>query len=399
MNSQKALGISKKYLRFFVDNINSRYTILVGGRRSGKTWSTFKWLHLLASGKPKTIMVAAASNSQLLATINDFQECLGFHVQGSILYGMHFVLTNGSMFQFKSFDEYTKCVGQKADILFLNEAINLDEKSFTTLVQGITQQIFLNYNPTQKNTYINKFVNKEQTNLLRTTWKDNDHLTDAMREEFEAIKERAMKPYASPFDIYSYRVFYLGEDAEMGGKVFPLLYTISDDDYDKIDAYELKGLDFGFVESRDFTALAGVKIYNNCLYIKEYIYDNVECQKDVNLAHRMRELGINEFEPIACDMAGLGKTRIRNLITAEDGAWTGDISSGFYCFNAIKGKILDGLKKMTNFDKIYITESSVNAREEMSSYELDAAGKPVEKYANHLVDAVRYACNSYEYTH
>lgn len=394
-----ATGISRKYLKFFVDNINSRYTILVGGRRSGKTWSTFKWLHLLASGKPKTIMVAAASNSQLLATINDFQECLGFHVRGSILYGMHFVLSNGSMFQFKSFDEYTKCVGQKADIMFLNEAINLDEKSFTTLVQGITQQIFLNYNPTQKNTYINKFVNKEQTNLLRTTWKDNDHLTDAMREEFEAIRERAMKPYASPFDIYSYRVFYLGEDAEMGGKVFPLLYSIDDDDYEKIDAYELKGLDFGFVESRDFTALAGVKIYNNCLYIKEYIYDNVECQKDVNLAHRMRELGINEYEPIACDMAGLGKTRIRNLITAEDGAWTGDISSGFYCFNAIKGKILDGLKKMTNFDKIYITKSSVNAREEMSSYEIDAAGKPVEKYANHLVDAVRYACNSYEYTH
>lgn len=394
-----ATGISRKYLKFFVDNINSRYTILVGGRRSGKTWSTFKWLHLLASGKPKTIMVAAASNSQLLATINDFQECLGFHVQGSILYGMHFVLSNGSMFQFKSFDEYTKCVGQKADILFLNEAINLDEKSFTTLVQGITQQIFLNYNPTQKNTYINKFVNKEQTNLLRTTWKDNCHLTDAMREEFEAIRERAMKPTASPFDIYSYRVFYLGEDAEMGGKVFPLLYSIDDDDYEKIDAYELKGLDFGFVESRDFTALAGVKIYNNCLYIKEYIYDNAECQKDVNLAHRMRELGISEYEPVACDMAGLGKTRIHNLITAEDGTWTGDISSGFYCFNAVKGKILDGLKKMTNFDKIYICASSANAREEMSSYELDAAGKPVEKYANHLVDAIRYACNSYYYIH
>lgn len=390
-----ATGISKKYLKFFVENIDSRYTILVGGRRSAKTWSTFKWLHILGSGKPKVIMVAAASNSQLLATINDFQECLGFNVQGSVLYGMHFRLSNGTMFQFKSFDEYTKCVGQKADILFLNEAINLDEKSFTTLVQGITGQIFLNYNPTQKNTYINKFVNEDGSNLLRTTWKDNSHLTAAMVEEFENIKKRAMKPTASPFDVYSYRVFYLGEDAEMGGKVFPLLYTCTDDEYNKVDAKEVKGLDFGFVESRDFTALAGVKISDNCLYIKEYIYDNVECQKDINLARRMRDLGINEYEPIACDMAGLGKTRIRNLVTAQDGEWTGDISTGFYCFNANKGKIIDGLKRMTNFDKIFITQDSINAREEMAAYELDPAGKPVEKYANHLVDAIRYACNSY----
>lgn len=388
-------GIGKKYLRFFVENINSRYVILVGGRRSAKTWSTFKWLHILGSGQPKTIMVAAASNSQLLATIQDFRDCLGFNVQGSVLLGHHFQLSNGTLFQFKSFDEYTKCVGQKADILFLNEAINLDEKSFTTLIQGITTQVYLNYNPTTKGTYIDKFVNAEGTNRLRTTWKDNAYLGPAQISEFEAIKERAMKPTATMFDIYSYKVFYLGEDAEMGGKVFPLLYTISDDEYESIDAKEVKGLDFGFVESRDFTALAGVKIYNNCLYIKQYIYDNELCQKDINLARRMREIGINEYEPIACDMAGLGKTRIHNLVTAQDGSWTGDISSGFYCFNASKGKIVDGLKRMTNFDKIYITENSVNAREEMAAYELDPSGKPVEKYANHLVDAIRYACNSY----
>lgn len=388
-------GISKTYLRFFVNTVNERNVILVGGRRSGKTWSTFRWLHLLGSGKPVTIMVAAASNSQLQATIQDFQDCLGFRVEGNMVLGQHFRLTNGTVFQFKSFDEYTKCVGQKGDYLFLNEAINLDERSFVTLAQGITAQIFFNYNPTAKNTWIEKFVKADGSNRLRTTWKDNAFLTEPQVLEFEKIRERAMKPTATPFDIYSYRVFYLGEDSEMGGRVFPLLYTISDEEYERIDAREVKGLDFGFVESRDLTALAGVKIHNNCLYIKEYIYDNLECQKDINLARKMRGIGINEYEPIACDPGGLGKTRIRNLITAQDGEWTGDIGSGFYCFSANKGKILDGLKRMTNMDKIYITESSVNAREEMSAYELDSNGKPVEKYANHLVDAIRYACNSY----
>lgn len=390
------LGISKTYLRFLVNTNKERYVIMVGGRRSAKTWSTFRWLLFLASAKKQNIMVAAASNSQLLATIQDFQECLNLQVQGSILYGHHCQLSNGSMFQFKSFDEYTKCVGQKADLLFLNEAINLDEKSFTTLVQGITGQIFLNYNPTSRNTYIDKFVNKDGTNRIRTTWKDNDHLTDAQKAEFEAIKERAMLPTATPFDTYAYKVFYLGEDSDMGGRVFPLLYTCTEEEYDKLPAKELKGMDFGFVESRDQTAMSGVKIYNNCLYAREYIYDNAELQRDKNLAVRLSELGVNEYEPIACDMGGLGKTRIHNLITACDGEWTEKgINHGFYCFNAVKGKILDGLKKMTNFEKIYIVETSTNLRNEMSEYEIDPSGKPVEKYANHLVDSVRYAVNSY----
>lgn len=392
-----SLGIDKTYARFFINTHNDRYVILVGGRRSGKTWNTLKWLWLLGSAKPITIMVAAASNSQLLATIQDFQDCLGFQVTGSLLYGHHYQLSNGTLFQFKSFDEYTKCVGQKADVLFLNEAINLDEKSFTTLVQGITTQVFLNYNPTSKNTWIDKFVAKDGHNRLRTTWKDNGHLGESQRAEFEAIRERALKPTATPFDTYSYKVFYLGEDADMGGKVFPLLYACTEEEYQKLPARELKGLDFGFVESRDQTAMSGIKVCNNCLYAKEYIYDNAELQRDKNLAMRLAELGINEYEPIACDMAGLGKTRIHNLVTAGDGEWTeAGINHGFYCFNAVKGKILDGLKKMTNYEKIYIVEGSTNLRNEMAEYEVDPSGKPTEKYANHLVDSVRYAVNTYD---
>lgn len=391
-----SLGIDKSYARFFVSTHNDRYVILVGGRRSGKTWNTLKWLWLLGSAKPITIMVAAASNSQLLATIQDFQDCLGFQVTGSLLYGHHYQLSNGTLYQFKSFDEYTKCVGQKADVLFLNEAINLDEKSFTTLVQGITTQVFLNYNPTSRNTWIDKFVAKDGHNRLRTTWKDNGHLGESQIAEFEAIKARALSPTATPFDTYAYKVFYLGEDADMGGKVFPLLYTCTEDEYQKLPARELKGLDFGFVESRDQTAMSGVKIHDNCLYAKEYIYDNAELQRDKNLAVRLAELGVNEYEPIACDMAGLGKTRIHNLVTAGDGEWTeAGINHGFYCFNAVKGKILDGLKKMTNFDKIYIVETSTNLRNEMAEYEIDPSGKPTERYANHLVDSVRYAVNTY----
>lgn len=391
------LGISKQYLKFFVNTCDERYVILVGGRRSAKTWSTLRWLSLLGSGKPVTIMVAAATSSQLLATIQDFQECLGIPVQGSILYGYHARMANGTLWQFKNFDAYTKCVGQKADYLFLNEAINLDEQSFVTLVQGITKQIFLNYNPTSRGTWIDKFVNRDGTNRIRTTWKDNPYLTPQQIGEFEAIRDRAMSPTHTVFDTYSYKVFYLGEDADMGGRVFPLIYSVTDEEYDKVDAKALKGLDFGFVESRDQTAMTECKVSDNCLYAKQLIYDNAELQKDKALAMRMAELGINEYEPIACDMAGMGKQRIHNLVTAGDGEWTEQgISHGFYAFNANKGRIIEGLQKMTNYDKIYVTESSTNLREELAAYEIDPSGKPTEKFANHLVDSLRYAVMTYD---
>ena len=50
---------------------------------------------------------------------------------------------------------------------------------------------------------------------------------------------------------------------------------------------------------------------------------------------------------------------------------------------------------MNQFDKIYVTESSVEMRGEFDNYELNAEGRPKSGSADHAIDAARYATMSY----
>lgn len=389
------INIPKTYLRFFVRCYGEeRYIILQGGRRSGKTYSTIQWLIFLCSGKTKlNILIAAASASQLQATIQDFQDCTGLDVSGNKIYGDHCKLPNGSIVQFKNFDEYTKCVGIKCDILFLNEAVNLDEQSFETLVQGVRHSIYLNYNPTRK-CWVDKHFNKDKSNLLITTWKDNPYLTEPQKEEFENIKRRALSPAATLFDKYNYEVFYKGNFTSLGGKVFKTLYTCSDDEYASLAVPECFGLDFGFVDGNDSTVLMGVKIHDNCLYVKEYINSQV-LGNNKNLALKLVEVGLDCYSYIFADYGGLGKERIKELASAGNYSWTDEgISKGFNVVNCKKTKIVDGIQRLLQFDKIILTEESIGCQAEMERYELGYEGQEISKHQN-CVDAIRYAVNSY----
>ena len=388
------LNISKKYLRFFVKNTDSRWILIQGGRRSGKSFSVIQWLWFLASATHGSIvMMVAASYPALQLLMSDFQRATPLKIQGSLTEGYNCTLSNGSKFLFRSFDSYEKAQGSTCDYLYLEEALNIPMDVITTLSMSVTKQIFACYNPT-KSSEIDRYILPDHSNHIVTTFKDNDYLTQAQREEFEEIKNRAMKPTASILDIYAYTVYYKGDYSNMSGKVFPVIYTCEDDEYDRIPSRELYGLDFGLVESKDMTTLVGCKVHNNCLYLKEYLYDNGSLYNDRKLAFALHNLGINEYNDIVADYGGMGKTRITNLVTAQDGEWTEpEICHGFSVSNAKKGKIIDGIQRMLNYDKILVTESSTNLRKEMDNYELKPSGEPTGK--DHAIDAARYAVNSY----
>lgn len=389
------LGISKSYLRFFVNNINSRWVLCQGGRRSGKSFNTYKWLWLLASGQPKIVGVVAASFPALQLAINDFQRATGLVVTGNAVFGHSCKLSNGSVFMFRAFDDPTKVQGSTYDILYLEETLNIPEQVVSVLSMSVTGQIYCCYNPTKKS-FLDRHIVNDKSNYLCTTFKDNDYLTEAQREEFEEIKKKALLPSASVIDRYNYSVYYKGEFGSYSGKVFKLINNISDEEYENFPAPELFGLDFGFTESEqsDATALAGVKILGDKLYAKEYIYSS-NLSNNKELALRLAELGIGVYTPIVADYGGMGRKRIDALVTAEDCTWSEpQISSGFSVQNAVKGSILGGLQKLNQYE-IYVTDSSVNLRTEMDNYELTAEGKPKRGCADHLIDAVRYATNSY----
>lgn len=390
-----SLGIGKKYLRFFVDNNKSRWVLLQGGRRSGKSFSVYKWLWLLASGQPKVVGVVASTFPALQLAIGDFQRATGLQVTGNAVFGFSCQLSNGSKFLFRSFDVPEKCQGSTFDILYLEEVLNIPEQVVSVLSMSVSGQIFAAYNPT-KSSFLDKYLLPDKRNLLTTTFKDNPYLTPEQREEFEHIRRKAMSASASLLDTYNYKVYYLGEFAEMSGKVFKLVYNCPEDEFDAVPAPILYGLDFGFTESdqSDETALVGCKIHNDDAYFKEYLYSkNLSSNKA--LALKMCELGLDVYSPVVADYGGLGASRIRALVTADNYQWTeAGICNGFSVQNAQKGKVLDGLQKMNQYN-IHVTSDSVNLRNEFDNYELGRDGKPKAGSSDHALDACRYALCSY----
>lgn len=387
------LGISKKYLKFFIKNIDNRYVVIQGSRRSSKSFSIYKFLYFLSSGIDReVVLVVCDSYPALQNAIQDFQIACNATVENNQILGYHYRLPNGSLFQFKSFDEFTKAQGTSCTILFCEEALRIKEDIITTLSMSCTKQIYFAYNPTKKS-FLDKYINKDKTNFLHTTYLDNKWLTPEQISEFEGIRDRALSPTASVLDRYAYKVYVLGEFSSMAGKVFKEIWNMTDEEYDSIRATEIYGLDFGFVDNNDRTVLVGAKIFNNNLYLKEYIFSQT-LAKDKDLAWAMVDIGITPYDNIFADYGGMGKSRITNLITSNNGEWAeSPINKGFNISNAVKGRIIDGIQKMQQFERIYITDSSVNMREEFDKYELNEEGKEVSKHQN-SVDAARYATTS-----
>ena len=350
---------------------------------------------LRASGKdPISVMVVSASFPATQLAIKDFQMATGLTVEGSTQLGQHCKLPNGSIFQFKSYDQPQKSQGDHADYLIAEEFLNIDPQILNVALLGIRKQAYFVFNPTRGG-IIDKYLLPDKSNMLVTTYKDNPHLTEEQIAEFELMKEKALSPTASIIDQYNYRVYVCGEFSDMAGKVFNIVYSVTDEDYDTIPAPELKAMDFGFVNSKDNTTLVGVKLYNNCIYAREYFTSN-QLANNKDLAWTLRDLHISAYEPIVCDYGGMGAEKIKVLASANYGEWSEpELREGFNCVNAKKLRVVDSLNKILNYDKIFVTKTSTTLRSEMDKYELKADGTEASKHEN-CISAMRYAVISYQ---
>ena len=166
-----------------------------------------------------------------------------------------------------------------------------------------------------------------------------------------------------------------------GGLVYPSWATLTANEYNKIKAPVIYGLDFGYSNSP--AALIELKIYKEKLYLKELIY-----QTKLDL------------DPLGAKIKALIKSR-SSLIIADsaDPLLISHLRKkfGLNVKPAQKGKdsIPFGISLINNFS-IFVEESSQNLQKELSLYRYkeDAEGNPLEepiKEYDHLLDGVRYA--------
>jgi phage terminase large subunit len=283
---------------------------------------------------------------------------------------------------FMGADDQQKLRGMKQDILFCNEANELNYKAeFMQLLFRTTKLIILDFNPDDEDIWINTELEmKRKTDIgdvdvIVSTYKDNAMLDAELVKEIENL-EITQPDY--------WQIYGMGEYGKIRGLIFKDINVV-----DKIpkDADLLGyGLDFGF--SSDPAALIACYRYDGEIYLDELIYETG--LTDDYLLKKINALGINR-DLIVADaaepksIAYLQQNGCSNITPAKKGT----------------GSISHGIRLMQGF-KINVTERSLNLRKEFRHYKWvedkngDDTTKPIDMY-NHGIDSVRYMLsNRYE---
>jgi phage terminase large subunit len=373
----------------FERNYESTKRIVVnrGGTRSSKTYSlsqlTAKWLitgSLRECDKIYTtgvLSIVRETFPALKATVlRDFEEVLttlGYFNAVDINKTERTYKYKGRTVEFFSLDDQQKVRGRKRDILWINEGNELDYDDFRQLNFRTSDVIFIDFNPSDPNTWINteieqkRFHTEGDVEIIVSTYRDNKFLDPNLVKEVEILQHT---------DSDFWKIFGEGDYAQIQGLVF------KNWDICKELPTDLKNfgyaLDFGF--SNDETAMIEAGVQNGEIWVNELIYETGLTNPDIS--QRINDLSLKKNVVIVADSSEPKSIQeLKNLKQYVEGA--------------VKGQ--DSVRHSINLLKQYkinVTANSVNLIKELKSYKWKQKdgqnlNEPVDKF-NHLLDALRY---------
>lgn len=364
-----------KVYREINNAVYSGYTTISeqGSSRSGKTYNTLIWLIAYCLQNPFTRLSVVRATLPALkgSSFVDFKEIL-FSLE---LYDdkcmnkseLIYTFPNGSTVEFFSCDSEQKLRGRKRDVLFVNEANELDYYKFQQLQMRTTRFTIIDYNPSFSDEHwICRLNSEKSTYHFITTYKDNKFLERKIVEELESLKWK---------NETLWQVYGLGQQAMIEGLVFRNVDIV--DEIPATARHRWIGMDFGF--TNDQTAIVEVAIDGNTLYVDEICYQTEMLSSDI-----IRTLK-NECSGMEVISESADPRMVQEIYRA---------GVNIHPVVKYKGSIEAGIAKMQEY-KIMITKRSSNVQREFKNYVYaqDKEGKwlnsPID-YFNHAIDAVRY---------
>lgn len=353
----------------------------VGGTRSTKTYSISQLLTGIYSYYPKKkshiIDIARKTQTELRDTVyTDFIEIL--ENMGLYQYAEHnktrmIIDLFNVRYRFIGLDRAQKKRGAKRDDLYINEANDLTLEDWLQLLMRTKGKIFIDFNPSEEFWYHDHVEGREDNLVIHSTYKDNPFLPEHQVKEIERLIE---------IDDYYYKVYVLGELAELRGRIYNQVKTISEREFNQLPTSDICfAIDWGF---NDPMVLVESRIYDGQPYYKELYYKSEQRPKD--LIKFMQEKRIGYDTPIYCDPSQPSSIEDFQL-------------NDFPAMRA-NNDILDGIKNVKKHG-LRIVDTSTNLLKERKLYKFhqDKNGKFIDKPVdlnNHALDCVRYIANTHE---
>jgi len=362
--------------------LRKRVRVVQGGTSSSKTFSIIPLLiqYAMFTNGAEISIVAESIPHLRRGAIRDFLKIMDW--TGNFIpddwnaSSFTYRFPNKSYIEFFSAGDESKLRGARRDVLFMNEANNINWDAYYQLAIRTRKFIYIDYNPTSEFWAHTELIpDKRNTDFIILTYKDNEALEPAIIKEIEAAREKGK---TSEYWQNWWNVYGLGQVGSIQGAIFSTFEQVKQEEINDAELIAL-GLDWGF--TNDPTALVAVYRKNGKVLLHELIYEAGLTNQDIG--ERMRALGVNKSHEIIADSAEPKSIEeLRRM--------------GFRMTAAVKGQdsVRQGIDILQRHD-LAVTETSLNLIKELRNYKwaTDKAGKtlnePIDAY-NHGVDGVRY---------
>lgn len=356
-----------------LEQSKSKIVVEQGGTRSGKTYNILLWIIFSYTNKNenKIITICRKSFPALRGTVmRDFLQILkdnDIYSEDSHSKSSNEYYLNGNTIEFISLDMPQKIRGRKRDLLFVNEANELNYEDWQQLIFRTNEKVIIDYNPSEEFHWIyDQVLTRKDCEFYQTTYKDNPFLGSVIKDEIERLKD---------IDENYWRVYGLGERGQNRSLVFKFSITKSIPEEAKLISY---GLDFGF--TNDPSSLVASYLLDDSIYVKELVHRTGMTNRDIS--DHFAEIGLDRRDEIFCDSAEPKSIEELHRL-------------GWNTKSTIKGEINLGIDILRRY-KLYVLETSHNVIKEMSNYKFiedkngNLTNKPEDKF-NHSIDALRYS--------
>lgn len=356
-------------------NSTKRIQLHQGSARSGKSMAILQFLIVQALQERLLISIVRktfpALRTSALRDFKDIMKDLGlWDEERWMATEKVYTFDNDSQIEFFSTDSSEKLKGLRRDILWIDEANELDSEQFMQLAIRTTSKIILSYNPSfsPKHWIIKELMVRDDVETFITTYKDNPFLPEE--------QVRFIEKYRDSNPRY-WQTYGLGQFAVNEKQIYDF-QIVEEFDFDTAE-FVCFAMDVGYVQ--DPTALVGIWKAGSKLIVNEHIYKK----------------GLITAEIIEMMKGNVGERDIVIVDSSEPRLIDEIKRGGFPLARGVKkGKdsIQWGIDLVKQY-QIVVTKSNTNLIEELYSYEWQDDGNggvtniPVDAN-NHLLDAMRY---------
>lgn len=400
-----------KMVKFYVDHKDDDELMVIcneGSSRSSKTFDFFHFLYLICDhNKDRGLEIYVLRNTLTNCkdyTLGDFKNCMkiiGADVKVQSENHKPYCNLNGNHIFFRGLDDEKNQEGYPSDIVFVNEALEIDTRSkIAGIRMRCRKMMVFDWNPKFSDHWCYAMEGQNNTLFTHSTYRNNKHLPKANKNEIESycpwnfedlnLPEEQRRPNEiniknQTADKFRWQVYGEGIRAAQEGMIFKYVEYI-----DKWPEHisPVYGQDFGF--TNDPSALTKVGEDENNIYLELLLYEPTENSNI--LGSYYTKIGLTKDDIITADSSdkytGENKGTVEMVSDLQDQGW---------CISKVhkKKSIVYWIEEMKKKKICIVGNHLVSfAKKEQENYSWKEVNgitinQPIDKY-NHFWDAARY---------